>query len=46
MTLLGGSTRRDCRCGVTFERTDLFFALAAKPVKILDVAVFGAKIDV
>lgn len=41
-----GSVRRLCRCEATFERIDPFFALAAKPVRIFDVAVFEAKMDV
>ena len=43
--MVGASTRKDCRCKATFERIEPFFALAAKPVKAFDVAVFGAKID-
>ena len=41
-----GSTRKDCTCEATFERIEPFFALAVKPVKSLDVVVFGAKMDV
>ena len=41
-----GNTRKDCRCEATLERIEPFFALAAKPVRSFDVAVFGAKMDV
>ena len=41
-----GNNRKDCRCEATFERVEPFFALAAKPVRSFDVAVFGAKMDV
>lgn len=44
--MFGGSSRRDCRFDATLERIESFFALAAKPVKSFDVAVFGAKMDV
>ena len=46
IVMLGGSIRRSCRCEATLERIEPFFALAAKPVRSFDVAVFGAKIDV
>lgn len=46
IVMLGGSTRRSCRCEATFERIEPFLALAANPVRSFDVAVFGAKIDV
>ena len=41
-----GNIRKDCRCEATFERIEPFFALAAKPVRSFDVAVFGANMDV
>ena len=46
MVMFGGKTRCACRCDATFERIDPFFALAAKAVRSLGVAVFGAKIVV
>ena len=44
--VVGVNSRRDCRCEATFERIEPFFALAANPVRSLDVAVLGAKTDV
>ena len=41
-----GNTRKDCRCEATLARIEPFLALAAKPVRSFDVAVFGAKMDV
>ena len=46
IVMVEGNTREDCRCEATFERIEPFFALAAKPVRSFDVAVFGAKMDV